>query len=213
MTIVHKGHWGVTLFFKGYPLKKYYSIKEKVLTYKKGGEKTMKQQLKVSIDEEILKLAKEHIPNISNFFEGCLRAYFQFVTENDEQRGEELRKNWEDFHRAKLNIHLLMNVDTENKHIEKMHEENKTNAWLSIWGDYKFTHNYQKHKMEEACKVLNLTEQELAAVMESCLFSYNKDKTKAYIFDNWKYIEENFLPYIDLEEDEEIEELLRSLDG
>ena len=120
----------------------------------------MKEKVTFSIDKETMKLVREHIPNASKFVEECFNAFFQFVTDDDEQRGEELRKNWEDFHRAKLNIHLLMNVDTENKHIEKMHEENKTNAWLSIWGDYKFTHNYQKHKMEEACKVLNLTEQE-----------------------------------------------------
>lgn len=173
----------------------------------------MKQQLKVSIDEEILKLAKEHIPNISKFVEGCFIAYFQFTTENDEQRGEELRKAWEEFHRAKLNIHLLMNVDYENKHIEKVHEENKTRAWLSIWKDYKFTQRYQPHNMENACKVLNLTQKELELVMEDCMFEYAKDKTKAYIFDNWKYIEENFLPYIDTEEDEEIEELLKKVMG
>ena len=45
------------------------------------------------------------------------------------------------------------------------------------------------------------------------MFEYAKDKTKAYIFDNWKYIEENFLPYIDTEEDEEIEELLKKVMG
>ena len=173
----------------------------------------MKQQLKVSIDEEILKLAKENIPNLSNFFEECLRAYFKFTTENDEQRGEELRKNWEDFHRAKLNIHLLMNVDTENKHLEKMHEKNKKLAWLGIWKTYKFTQTYQPEAMKEACNVLNLTEKELELVMEDTMFEYAKDKTKAYIFDSWKYIEENILPHINTEEDEEIEKLLREVMG
>lgn len=173
----------------------------------------MKQQLKVSIDEEILKLAKEHIPNISGFFEGCLRAYFKFTTENDEQRGEELRKAWEDFHRAKLNIHLLMNVDTENKHLEKMQDKNKKLAWLGIWKDYKFTQTYQPHNMKEACKVLNLTQKELELLMEDAMFEYAKDKTKAYIFDSWKYIEENFLPHINTEEDEKIERLLKEVMG
>ena len=172
----------------------------------------MKEKITISIEEETLKLAKENIPNISKFVEGCFIAYFQFITENDEQRGEELRKAWEDFHTSKLKIHLLMNVDTENKHLEKMQDKNKKLAWLGIWKTYKFTQTYQPNAMEEACKVLNLTEIELREVMEDTLFEYSKDKTKAYIFDSWKYIEENFLPYIDLEEDEEIEELLRSLD-
>ncbi|MBQ6512077.1 type II toxin-antitoxin system CcdA family antitoxin [Methanobrevibacter sp.] len=173
----------------------------------------MKQQLKVSIEEDILKLAKEHIPNISKFVEECLIAYFKFTAENDEQRGEELRKNWEDFHRAKLNIHLLMNVDTENKHLEKMQDKNKKLAWLGIWKTYKFTETYQPHAMEEACKVLNLTEEELKVVLEDTGFEYAKDKTKAYIFDSWKYIEENILPHINLEEDEEIERLLKEVMG
>lgn len=173
----------------------------------------MKERTNISIDKELLELAKQHIPNFSNFVEECVKAYFQYTTENEEQRGEELRKAWEDFHRAKLNIHLLMNVDYENKHIEKIHEENQTLAWLGIWKTYKFTQTYQPHAMEEACKILNLTQKELELVMEDCMFEYAKDKTKAYIYDNWKYIEENFLPYIETEEDEEIEELLKKVMG
>lgn len=173
----------------------------------------MKERTNISIDKKLLELSKENIPNLSGFVEECLKAYFQFVTENEEERGEELRKSWEEFHRAKIKIHLLMNVDYENKHIEKMYEENKTNAWLSIWKDYRFTQSYQQRNMESACKVLQLTERELELVMENCLFEAKKDMTKLYIFDNWKYVEENFLPYIDLEEDDEIEELLKEVMG
>ena len=102
----------------------------------------MKEKITISIDEETLKLAKENIPNISKFVEECFNAYFQFVTEDDEQRGEELRKNWENFHRAKLNIHLLMNVDSENKQIEKIHQNNLDITWRGIWKDYRFTETY-----------------------------------------------------------------------
>lgn len=173
----------------------------------------MKEKVTFSIEKETMKLVREYIPNVSKFVEECFIAYFKFLSENEEERGEELRKAWEEFHTSKLKIHLLMNVDTENKHLEKMHEENKKLAWLSIWKDYKFTQRYQPHNMENACKVLNLTQKELELVMEDTMFEYAKDKTKAYIFDNWKYIEENFLPYIDTEEDEEIEELLKKVMG
>ena len=162
----------------------------------------MKEKITISIDKETLKLAKEHIPNISQFVEGCFVAYFKFIPEDDEKRGEELRKNWEDFHRAKLNIHLLMNVDSENKQIEKVHETNLKLAWLGIWKDYRFTQTYQPHAMEEAVKILHVSKEELEEVMENCLIAAKKDMTKLYIFDSWKYVEENFLPYIDLNDDD-----------
>ena len=170
----------------------------------------MKEKITISIDKETLKLAKEHIPNISQFVEGCFVAYFKFVTEDDEQRGEELRKNWEDFHRAKLNIHLLMNVDSENKQIEKVHENNLKLAWLGIWKTYRFTQTYQPHAMEEAVKILHVSKEELEEVMENCLIAAKKDMTKLYIFDSWKYVEENYLPYISLNDDdlEEFHDLL-----
>ena len=170
----------------------------------------MKEKITISIDEETLKIAKENIPNISKFVEECFNAYFQFVTEDDEQRGEELRKNWENFHRAKLNIHLLMNVDSENKQIEKVHENNLKLAWLGIWKTYRFTQTYQPHAMEEAVKILHVSKEELEEVMEDCLFAAKKDMTKLHIFDSWKYVEENFLPYIDLNDDdlEEFHDLL-----
>lgn len=170
----------------------------------------MKEKITISIDEETLKIAKENIPNISKFVEECFNAYFQFVTEDDEQRGEELRKNWEDFHRAKLNIHLLMNVDSENKQIEKIHQNNLDITWRGIWKDYRFTQTYQEHAMEEAVKILHVSKEELEEVMEDCLFAAKKDMTKLHIFDSWKYVEENFLPYIDLNDDdlEEFHDLL-----
>lgn len=166
----------------------------------------MKEKITISIDEETLKLAKEHIPNISKFVEGCFVAYFKFVTEDDEQRGEELRKNWEDFHRAKLNIHLLMNVDSEKKEIEKVHENNLKLAWLGIWKTYRFTQTYQPQAMEEAVKILHVSKEELEEVMENCLIAAKNDMTKLYIFDSWTYVEENYLPYINLEDDDDLEE-------
>ena len=170
----------------------------------------MKEKITISIDEETLKLAKENIPNISKFVEECFNAYFQFVTEDDEQRGEELRINWENVHRAKLNIHLLMNVDSENKQIEKIHQNNLDITWRGIWKDYRFTQTYQEHAMEEAVKILHVSKEELEEVMEDCLFAAKKDMTKLHIFDSWKYVEENFLPYIDLNDDdlEEFHDLL-----
>ena len=65
----------------------------------------MKQPLKISIDEKILEMVKDNIPNISEFVEDCFKAYLSFAIENEEERGEELRKAWADFLQAYSRIH------------------------------------------------------------------------------------------------------------
>ena len=165
----------------------------------------MKDKITLSIDKETLELAKEHMPNISKFVEGCLKAYFEYITDDEKQKGEELRKNWEDFHRAKMNIHILMTVNDKQKDIDRAKNDALDDAWLSIWVDYKLTGNYQPYAMDEAVKTLEVTEEELKEVMENCLIAAKQDMTKVYIFDSWEYVKENYLPYISLG-DEGLEE-------
>ncbi len=166
----------------------------------------MKEKVTFSIDAETMKLVREHIPNASKFVEECFNAYFKYVTADEENKGEELRKNWENFHQAKLNIHLLMKVDKEHKDIERVHQNTLDLAWRGIWKDYRFTQTYQPYAMEEAVKILHVSKEELEEVMEDCLFAAKKDMTKLYIFDTWKHVKENYLPYINLEDDDDLEE-------
>ena len=85
----------------------------------------MKQPLKISVDKNILEQVKDTIPNISEFVEECFKAYLTFAVENEEDRGEELRKAWESFHRAKLEIHLLMKVDYEGQDMKNAIKKQK----------------------------------------------------------------------------------------
>lgn len=172
----------------------------------------MKQPLKISIDEDILEQVKNNIPNISEFVEGCFKAYLSFAIENEEDRGEELRKAWETFHKAKLDIHLLMKVDYESQDMERAINKVKTDAWLTVWSDYRRVGSTQEWKIPKAAKKLEITEEELKAVLESTLYRAEMDRTKLYIFDDWKYIEETILPNIELEDEYEemdLDELLK----
>ena len=63
-------------------------------------------------------MVRNNIPNMSEFVEDCFKAYLSFAIENEEERGEELRKAWETFHKAKLDIHLLMKIDYKDKNIQ-----------------------------------------------------------------------------------------------
>ena len=171
-----------------------------------------KQALKITIDEDILEQVKNNIPNISEFVEGCFIAYLTFAIENEKERGEELRKAWETFHKAKLDIHLLMKIDYEGQDLQKAINKQKNQAWLSVWSDYRRVGSTQYHKLEKASKKLEITQEELKQVLEDTLFKAKQDMTKLYIFDDWQYIQENILPYIETEEDEGgLDDLLKNL--
>lgn len=172
----------------------------------------MKKPLKISVDEDLLEQVKNNIPNISQFVEDCFKAYLSFAIKNEEDRGEELRKAWETFHKAKLDIHLLMKVDYEGQDMEKAINKVKTDAWLTVWSDYRRVGSTQEWKIPKACKTLEITEKELKAVLESTLYRAKLDMSKLYIFDDWNYIEETILPNIELEDEYEemdLDELLR----
>ncbi|MBR2557092.1 MAG: hypothetical protein IKE95_01775 [Methanobrevibacter sp.] len=168
----------------------------------------MKQPLKISIDEKILEMVKDNIPNISEFVEDCFKAYLSFAIENEEERGEELRKAWADFHRAKLNIHLLMKIDYEGRDIENAINRQKTEAWLTVWSDYRRVGSTENTKIEKASKVLEIEPEVLKQTLENTLSKSKLDKSKLYIFDNWNYIEENILPNVEIEEEYDLDDLL-----
>ena len=123
--------------------------------------------------------------------------------ENEEERGEELRQAWNDFHRAKLNIHLLMKINYEEKDIERVKAEQKTDAWLNCWADYRKVGSTQDHKIEQSAKALNLNTDTLKQLLHDTYKEARNDMTKLYIYDDWKYIEENILPHVEVDEEEE----------
>ena len=168
----------------------------------------MKKQATFSIDEKILQMARDNIPNMSGFVEDCFKAYLSFAIENEEERGEELRKAWSDFNRAKLNIHLLMKMDYEGKDIKNLINKQKTDAWLTVWSDYRRVGDTNEQKIEKASKILEIKPEVLKQTLENTLSKSELDKSKLYIFDNWNYIETSILPYVEIEEEYDLDDLL-----
>lgn len=169
----------------------------------------MKEKVTFSIDEKLMKLVRDNIPNMSEFVEDCFKAYLSFAIENEEDRGEELRKAWKEFHDSKLKIHLLMKVDYEGKSLEQLINKQKTDAWLSVWSDYRRVGSTQEFKLEKASKILEINTDELKQVLDDTLYKAEMDRTKLYIFDDWEYIKETIYPFIELDDEEaDLDELL-----
>ena len=156
----------------------------------------MKEKLTISIDEETLELAKNNIPNISKFVENCFKAYLMLLGIDEETHAEKLRKAWEKFRDAQLEIHMLTTHDFDKQSIEKLEQKMKTKAWLQSWGEYRHGGHVQEWKLDKTDEVLKIGKDVLKQLLEDVYFEYIKDKRKIYIFDNWEYIKEEFLPHV-----------------
>ena len=169
----------------------------------------MKEKVTFSIDEEIMQMARENIPNMSGFIEECFKAYLMMASMDEEYRGEKLREAWNKFRESQLEIHMLTNIDYEKQNIDKMQEKIKTDAWLQVWGDYRKNGSVQDFKIEESDKILKIGTDILRQLLQDTYFEAKQDMTKLYIYDNWSYIEENILPHVEVEEEEvDIDDIL-----
>ena len=171
----------------------------------------MKERINASVDSEVLEEARKYIPNISSFVEDCFRAYLKYSTEDEEERGKELQQEWINFNKAKLNIHLLMNVDYEGNSMQKALEKKKKDAWLNVWSEYRRSDSIQEYTLKESAKTLEIETEVLRELLLDVKVRAKNDTDNTATYYDWKYIEEEFLPnvIIDDELEAELDELLK----
>ena len=103
-----------------------------------------------------------------------------------------------------------MKVDYEGQDMFNAIQKQKTNAWLLVWSDYRKVGSTQDFKLEKSSKILKISVKELKQVLEDTLYNAKLDMTKLYIFDDWNYVKETILPFIELDDEEGgLDELLR----
>lgn len=88
----------------------------------------------INIDENILKLAKKEIPNLSSFVENCLKIYLGLDTNINTIQNE-----LNTIKQCQLNIHILTQLDYENVELQNQNKDKINKEWLKIWGLYRNT--------------------------------------------------------------------------
>ena len=145
--------------------------------------KNEKKVTTINIDSKVLSRAKREIPNISVFIEDCLKVYLD-ITDNDDNVSlmqDELNKIKD----ARLKLHLLSEVQDNDEEIQLYDKDKINRAWSSIWREYR-THNHINNtNMQNACTILNRTENELKDIMDTLL--YNTDSQELIQCDDWDY--------------------------
>lgn len=112
----------------------------------------MKNKITVSIDSEILEKAKKQMPNISEFFNECLKQYLGladgiYPTADAKDIIDDISKS-----QAKLFI-LNQNYDYE-KARKEVEDEKVNRALRKLWNEYRKNMIVDEQSMSEALEIL-----------------------------------------------------------
>lgn len=132
----------------------------------------MKKKITVSIDEDILEKAKKQMPNISEFFNECLKQYLGladgiYPTANASDIIENISKS-----QAELFI-LNQSFDVHEK--MKLIEDEKINRpFRALWNDYKRRLKFNTELMQDVLKVVNVNEETLEDILDFAYFNQDE---------------------------------------
>lgn len=120
----------------------------------------------INIDEDVLKLAKKEIPNISGFIEDCLKSYLGL---NEDMRIRTIQDELNTIKKSQLNIHILTQTDYENAEVTNLNKGKLNEAWLSIWSNYRNTESIIDSDVLNASSILGKSYSYLLEMMNTLL--------------------------------------------
>lgn len=125
-----------------------------------------KKRVELSIDEFVLKKAKEEIPNLSKLFEETLRIHLD-SKDSDEYRIRTQMKAQEDsIRRAETQLEILnaqLKVIRDAKYSDK---KEKDRAWRGIYDQMRTSKYYTDEAMDNAVRVLGWDKNRLHDIVE-----------------------------------------------
>ena len=154
----------------------------------------MKKDVTLTVEENLLAIAKKHIPNLSKFFTECLETWLDYQDKDEDQRAAELLKQTAAINDAKMKIFLLLE-DTyyEEDAEEKIKNKKLSDAWLRVWAPQRRRAKADPRDTQEVMEILDLTEEELDDILFDAYHDYtHKYKGQEYLFDDWSFVRENY---------------------
>lgn len=142
-----------------------------------------KKDLKLTIEENILEKAKKTIPNLSEFFEECLKYYLgeangMYPIIKDQEILDNI---------GKLQAKLYMNKQNFNieENIKAAEEFEKDKSWRFLWNDYRVRLIPDETLMTSAVKELGIDEDTLEDILDEVYEAKDSIDT-----DSWKTVYE-----------------------
>lgn len=131
-----------------------------------------KKNITITIEMEILKEAKEQIPNISAFVESCLRNYLNgtFPVSDANRIIQEIGK-------LQADLYLLNQINDLEQKIKDKQNLEKDKAWRFLWNDYNTKLILDETLMRNAVELLGKDKEELEEILDWVLLTEIKVDT------------------------------------
>lgn len=131
-----------------------------------------KKNITITIEMELLKEAKEQIPNISAFVESCLRNYLNgtFPVSDANRIIQEIGK-------LQADLYLLNQINDLEQKIKDKQNLEKDKAWRFLWNDYNTKLILDETLMTNAVELLGKDKEELEEILDWVLLTEIKVDT------------------------------------
>lgn len=146
-----------------------------------------KKKITVSIDSEVLETAKKQMPNISEFFNECLKRYLGladgiYPSAKASELIETISKS-----QAEL---FILNESFEVHERMKLIEDEKINRpFRALWNDYKRRLTLNQELMQDVLDVVNVDAETLEDILD---YAYANRETLNLNF-TWEEVYEKYL--------------------
>lgn len=135
----------------------------------------------VSIDEDVLRLAKKEIPNLSIFMEDVLKSYLGFKNTNIKSIDENLQTIKD----CLLNIELMSKQGVEADKNETFNSAEQQKAWNNLFGLYRNGANIEPEQWEHTSKLLKIDVISLKGLLSHIDLNLNREEI--YKCNEWSY--------------------------
>lgn len=133
----------------------------------------------ISIDEDILKVAKKEIPNLSIWVEDCLKVFLGF----NNLEVKTVNENLDIVKQGLLNIHLATLQNEETKFNNRINTEECNRVWSKIFRQYRNGQEVNTNDLNTAIRVLNVSPDKLMGLLAD--LDLTVDKIDLPRFESW----------------------------
>ena len=123
-----------------------------------------KEKTTLTIDSDILRKAKNQIPNISGFVEDCLRNYLG--EGNGLTPTSKMQELVDTISKCQLELYLMNEKSKIDENKQKAEIEKINYTWRQLFKEYRDTQKINRDKLESASEILEVSPEELTDIVE-----------------------------------------------